>query len=175
MSRSFTQMCEPRDRLQPYESEHTHALSRTHTETMCDSLPHGSMHVIAGHRQQISERLPNRRWHHVRTPHPSRATIPSVQSAYRRLSLASEPKVKIVTMYIDQPGGYPSSKPTPFDELPMGIRMAEKCPDQSTHIALCLSVCLSVCSICHWVTPILPEQVWCETCQLDPRRAVHAP
>ena len=29
-------------------------------------------------------------------------------------------------MYIDQPGGFPSSKPTPPEELPMGIRMAEK-------------------------------------------------
>ena len=111
--------------------------------------------------------------------HPTRPEPPSPPCSQLTacLSLASEPKVKIVTMYIDQPGGYPSSKPTPFDELPMGIRMAEKCPDQSTHVALCLSVCLSVCrvSLSLWVTPILPEQVWCETCQLDPRRAVHAP
>ena len=78
--------------------------------------------------------------------HPTRPEPPSPPCSQLTacLSLASEPKVKIVTMYIDQPGGYPSSKPTPFDELPMGIRMAEKCPDQSTHIALCLSVCLSV-------------------------------
>ena len=35
-----------------HESEHAHALSltRSHTETMCEALPHGSMHVIAGHR-----------------------------------------------------------------------------------------------------------------------------
>jgi hypothetical protein len=43
-----------------------------------------------------------------------------------RADAGSEPKVKIATMYIDQPGGFPSSQPTPFEDLPMGIRMAEK-------------------------------------------------
>ena len=47
-------------------------------------------------------------------------------SRFDWLLLHSAPKVKIATMYIDQPGGFPSSKPTPPEELPMGIRMAEK-------------------------------------------------
>ena len=50
-------------------------------------------------------------------PHPATLTAAGARSA---------PKVKIATMYIDQPGGFPSSKPTPVEQLPMGIRMAEK-------------------------------------------------
>ena len=50
-------------------------------------------------------------------PRPATLTAAGARSA---------PKVKIATMYIDQPGGFPSSKPTPVEQLPMGIRMAEK-------------------------------------------------
>eukprot|EP01047_Picozoa_sp_COSAG01_P021207 COSAG01_NODE_1225_length_11135_cov_32.660750_6_plen_108_part_00 len=51
------------------------------------------------------------------------------------------PQVKIVSMYIDQLGGFPSTQPTPFDELPMGVRMATKYSVRLCHSikeALCL-------------------------------------
>jgi|EP01049_Picozoa_sp_SAG25_P010386 hypothetical protein len=51
------------------------------------------------------------------------------------------PQVKIVSMYIDQLGGFPSTQPTPFDELPMGVRMATKYGVRLCHSikeALCL-------------------------------------
>ena len=65
-------------------------------------------------------------------PHPATLTAAGARSA---------PKVKIATMYIDQPGGFPSSKPTPVEQLPMGIRMAEKYGVKLVHSireALCM-------------------------------------